>query len=187
VGLGLTLARRLVEFHSGSIEARSPGPGRGSEFVVKLPMLARPAALPEVAAHDEARGPRRRLLIVDDNRDSAESMRLMFGHAGHDVGAVYEGEATVEAAARMKADAVLLDIGLPDIDGYEVARRLRADPRTRDALIIAVTGYGRDEDLRRSHEAGVDEHVVKPIDPDEILRRIERGRANSGSPRDRGD
>jgi two-component system CheB/CheR fusion protein len=90
---------------------------------------------------------------------------------------VGEGEQAVEAAARFAADAVLLDIGLPDIDGYEVARRLRADPRTRGVLIIAITGYGRDEDVSRSHAAGVDYHIVKPVDPDQVLERIARGRA----------
>jgi two-component system CheB/CheR fusion protein len=124
----------------------------------------------------------RRLLVVDDNHDSAESMRMMFRLAGHEVRTVHEGSEAVEAAAGFGAQVVLLDIGLPDIDGYEVARRLRADPRTREALIIAITGYGREEDLRKSREAGIDEHVVKPVDPDKVLERIARGAVrNSGA------
>ena len=125
---------------------------------------------------------KRKLLIVDDNPDSAEAMRLLYRISGHEARVVGDGGSAVEAAAAFGADAVLLDIGLPDIDGYEVARRLRADPRTRDILIIAITGYGREQDIRRSQEAGIDEHVVKPVEPDRVLERITQGRGvrNSG-------
>jgi two-component system CheB/CheR fusion protein len=185
IGLGLTLARRLVELHGGRIEASSGGPGKGSEFVVRLPMLA-PGEIPARRAPPARPAKRhvdpRRMLIVDDNPDSAESMRLMYRMAGHEVRTIQEGGEAVEAAARLDAQVVLLDIGLPDIDGYEVARRLRADPRTRDVLIIAITGYGREEDLRRSREAGIDEHVVKPVDPDDVLDRIARGTARNSVP-----
>jgi two-component system CheB/CheR fusion protein len=178
IGLGLTVARRLVELHGGAIEAASAGPGKGSEFIVRLPMLAAsevPVRRPAAARVARPRVEPRRLLIVDDNPDSAESMRLMYRLAGHEVRTVHEGGEAVEAAAQLGADAVLLDIGLPDIDGYEVARRLRADPRTREVLIIAITGYGREDDVRRSREAGIDDHVVKPVDPDAVLARIARG------------
>ena len=114
----------------------------------------------------------RRLLVVDDNFDSAESMRVMFRIAGHDVRTVQEGNSAVEAAAQFAAEVVLLDVGLPDIDGYEVARRLRADPRTHDVLIIAITGFGREEDRSRSRDAGFDEHLVKPVDPAALQRAL---------------
>ncbi|MBC8023111.1 MAG: response regulator [Burkholderiales bacterium] len=120
--------------------------------------------------------PPRRLLVVDDNRDSAESMCLIYRDAGHEVRTVHEGAAAVDAAAQLNADAVLLDIGLPDIDGYEVARRLRSDPRTCGVLIIAISGYGREDDVRKGREAGIDDHVMKPIDPDKVLERVARGR-----------
>jgi two-component system, chemotaxis family, CheB/CheR fusion protein len=179
IGLGLTLARRLLELHGGSIEASSAGTGQGSVFSVRLPTIEPARGVPREAARKrEVARPAvvKKLLIVDDNPDSAESMRLMYRLSGHEARVVGEGAAAVEAAAEMGADAVLLDIGLPDMDGYEVARRLRADPRTREILIIAITGYGREEDLRQSREAGIDEHVVKPVDPDRVMERLLQGR-----------
>jgi two-component system CheB/CheR fusion protein len=172
VGLGLTLARRLVELQGGTIEARSPGRGKGSEFIVRLPIgqARTDAAAPATHAHANPR----RLLIVDDNRDSAWSLRMMLSLDGHDVAIVSTGGEAVEAAARMQAEVVLLDIGLPDMDGYAVAQALRGDPRTRDALIIAATGYGRSQDRERSRRAGIDAHLTKPIDLDELGAILER-------------
>ena len=139
----------------------------------------------EKAKHD-ARKPAftHRLVIVDDNPDSAESMRVMFRLLGYDARVASDGGSVVELAASFRPDAVLLDIGLPDIDGYEVARRLRADPRTSDVLIIAITGFAREEDIRRSDRAGIDEHLVKPVDPDRVLERLAQGRGvrNSMAP-----
>jgi CheY-like chemotaxis protein len=169
-GCPMPRKKRSPEFAAAPMEPRVPG----------VNPVAEPEA-PGAAAGVPRATQARRLLIVDDNRDSAESLRLMYEQAGHRVLTVAEGAAAVEAAARLDAEAVLLDIGLPDLDGYEVARRLRADPRTRDAVIIAITGYGREEDLKRSRGAGIDHHMVKPVDPDEVLRKIARGRP--GAPR----
>ena len=179
IGLGLTLARRLVDLHGGTIEAISAGNSLGSEFVVRIPLLPQ-AEIPE---HAEGRLLRRaataprRILIVDDNRDCAESLGLMFTLTGHTVKVVHDGGAAPPAAAEFKPDAVLLDIGLPDMDGYSVARALRENGATRGTLIVATTGYGRQEDVRKSREAGIDEHMTKPIDPDLLMEYIERGRA----------
>jgi two-component system CheB/CheR fusion protein len=183
IGLGLTLAKRLVELHGGAIHATSAGPGHGSVFTVRLPTIHVARSAGDGAGKRQAQSSvaARRLLIVDDNPDSAESMRLMYRLSGHEARVVGEGSLAVEAAADFRAEAVLLDIGLPDIDGYEVAKRLRADPRTRDVLIIAITGYGRDEDMRRSREAGIDEHVVKPVDLDRVLEYLSRGRKRRNS------
>jgi PAS domain S-box-containing protein len=184
IGLGLTLAKRLVEMHGGSIGATSAGTGHGSVFEVRLPTIEKTRAGSRSGArkHETAKAAvPRRILIVDDNPDSAESMRLMYRLSGHEARVVGEGSLAVEQAAQFGAEAVLLDIGLPDIDGYEVARRLRADPRTRDVLIIAITGYGRDEDMRRSREVGIDEHVVKPVDLDRVFEYLARGRNGRNS------
>jgi signal transduction histidine kinase/DNA-binding response OmpR family regulator len=173
LGIGLTLVRRLVELHRGTVEAHSEGPDRGSEFVVRLPLLR--------VAGDEWRGAgedsgasspaslhpppaTRRVLVVDDNRDAAESLALLLGVAGHATRVSHDGPSALTTAAEFQPDAVLLDIGLPGMDGYEVARRLRAAPTTRRALLVALTGYGQIEDQRRAREAGFDHHLVKPAD-----------------------
>jgi two-component system CheB/CheR fusion protein len=175
IGLGLTLARRLVELHGGAIEAHSAGPGMGSEFTVRLPLYdgAADAAVP---GHATARVTPRHVLIVDDNRDVAWSLRLMLRMDGHEVEVVHQGAEAVAAAKRMRADAVLLDIGLPDMDGYAVARALRDDPDTRDVLIVATTGYARAQDREMSLRAGVDEHLGKPVDMDRLAEIVVRGR-----------
>jgi two-component system CheB/CheR fusion protein len=185
IGLGLTLARRLVDLHGGSIEASSAGNASGSEFVVRIPLLPKS----EIPEHTESRLPPRvahaprRILIVDDNRDSAESLGLMFTLAGHTVKLVHEGGAAPPVAAEFKPDAILLDIGLPDMDSFRVARALRENGATRETLIVATTGYGPPEDVNRSREAGIDEHMAKPIDPDRLMEYIERGRvARSPAP-----
>jgi CheY-like chemotaxis protein len=178
IGLGLTLARRLVELHAGTIEARSDGQAAGSEFVVRIPLLPK-REIPERTegrpASRAAPSPRR-ILIVDDNRDAAESLGLVFTLAGHTVKVVHEGGAASPVASEFRPDAILLDIGLPDMDGYRVARALRENGATRDTLIVATTGYGRMEDVRKSREAGIDEHMTKPVDPDRLMDYIERGR-----------
>jgi CheY-like chemotaxis protein len=167
LGVGLTLVRRLVEMHGGKVEAHSAGPNRGSEFVVHLPALAEQEAL-EAANNqtaDNSNGPPRRILVVDDNADAAESMGLLLRIAGHDVRIAHDGVAGLAAAQESLPDVVLLDIGLPGIDGYEVARRMRAQPGSEKVLLVALTGYGQEEDLRKSREAGFDHHLVKPVDP----------------------
>jgi signal transduction histidine kinase/DNA-binding response OmpR family regulator len=166
LGIGLTLVRQLVELHAGRVEASSLGPGRGSEFVVRLPALpAEPADAPRPAPEPAAaRGPARRVLVVDDNRDAAESLGLLLEVAGHQVRLCHDGPSALQAAEEYQPEVVLLDIGLPAMDGYQVARQLRARPTTRQALLVALTGYGQEEDLRRAREAGFDHHLVKPAD-----------------------
>jgi signal transduction histidine kinase len=179
LGIGLTLVRRLVEMHGGRVEAHSEGPGKGSEFVVRLPRVG---AEPEPKRARTPRGEQagqcrpRRVLVVDDNRDAADSLAMLLRLLGHEVGTAHDGMAALDAARAFVPEVVLLDIGLPNMDGYEVARRLRQEPALSGALLVALTGYGQEQDRRRSLEAGFDIHLVKPVDPDEleaILARLE--------------
>jgi PAS domain S-box-containing protein len=169
LGIGLTLVRRLVELHGGTVEAHSAGLQRGSEFVVHLPLAVEPdaAVLPVTADRQTdhaAKAPARRILVVDDNRDSAESMRLLLQMMGHNVGTAHDGLSALEEAQKLRPDVVLLDIGLPGMTGYEVARKMRSLPELQHALLVAQTGWGQDDDRRRSAEAGFDAHLVKPVD-----------------------
>ncbi len=179
LGVGLTLARSLVELHGGTVEAHSDGPGRGSEFVVRLPIADCGLRIADSADNPQSaiRNPQsRRVLVVDDNRDAAESLTMLLRAAGHEVQTAHSGPAALEAARAFRPEAVLLDIGLPGLDGYEVARRLRGEAGCGGALLVAVTGYGQDEDRRRAREAGFDHHLVKPADLatlQEILARAE--------------
>ncbi|HWN40640.1 MAG TPA: ATP-binding protein [Thermoanaerobaculia bacterium] len=169
LGIGLALVRRLVELHGGTVQALSDGPGRGSEFVVALPVL-RVGKMPEEApaddAQDEVRGASgRRILVADDNRDSAESLGMLLELAGHQVRLAYDGQEALDAAGEFLPEVLLLDIGLPRMDGYQVAARLRQDPRHDGMLLVAVTGYGTESDRDRGRAAGFDHHLVKPVDP----------------------
>ncbi|QDV35456.1 PAS domain S-box protein [Tautonia plasticadhaerens] len=179
LGIGLNLVRTLVELHGGSISARSAGPGLGSEFVVSLPILtgpeaegsSAPAPAPGPGPEAGRAGPpaRRRILVVDDNRDAAVSLGKVLGKlAGHDVRIAHDGPEAIALAAGFTPEVVLLDIGLPGMDGFEVARRLRQSPEGAAATLIALTGWGQQEDRRRSREAGFDHHLVKPVDTDEV-------------------
>jgi PAS domain S-box-containing protein len=175
LGLGLTLVRRLVEMHGGSVEAHSDGPGRGSEFIVRLPLLSaaqNPAAGAAPEASPAAGGPLR-ILVVDDNVDGAKSLALLLRlEGGHEVRVAHDGPAALELARDFHPDVVFLDIGLPKgMDGYEVARRLRQQPGLGEALLVALTGFGQEEDRRRSLAAGFHAHLVKPVNPD-LLREI---------------
>ncbi len=169
LGLGLTLVRRLTEMHGGSVEAHSAGPGKGSEFVVRLPLLTDDSSedvkLTERGTLSRlTRGVRRRILIVDDNRDSAESLAMLLRARGHDVRTAYDGKQGLAAAEDYRPGVFILDIGLPGLDGYAVARALRTLPLFRAALLIALTGYGAEEDRRACYRAGFDAHLVKPVD-----------------------
>jgi two-component system CheB/CheR fusion protein len=171
LGIGLTLVHRLVALHGGSVEARSAGLGEGSEFVVRLPVL--PPAAKELKRDSDVGGgtdagfsvaPARRILVVDDNVDTAESMALLLRLRGHEVDVAYDGLAALETAGSFHPEVVLLDIGLPGLDGYQVARRLRQGRRTAGALLVALTGYGQEEDQHRAREAGFNHHLTKPVD-----------------------
>ncbi len=167
LGIGLTVARKLVELHGGTIAARSEGLGKGSEFIVRLPVLqesVRPAAPPGAGPPTPATAPRR-ILVVDDIMDIAESTAMLLRMWGHEVRLAHNGPEAIQAAAEFRPDAVVLDIGLPGMSGYEVARHLRQRPEFHRTLLIAVTGYGQEEDRRRTDEAGFDRHLTKPVDP----------------------
>ena len=167
LGIGLTLARTLVHLHGGSIEARSEGVGKGCQFLVKLP-LARPvetAAAVEVPKATHAHPlEHRRVLVVDDNHDAADSLGMLLEFLGAEVKIVNDGRAALEAMGTFHPTAVLLDLGMPGMNGLEVARRMREDPKFRKTTLVAVTGWGQREDRRRTHEAGFDYHLVKPAD-----------------------
>ena len=170
LGIGLTIVRRLVELHGGSVTAHSDGLGQGSEFIVRLPVLKNHASVAsEVKPVEDKQTRSLRLLIVDDNRDAAESMAMLQELSGHSTRVAFHGESAIAIASEFKPDVVLLDIGLPGMDGFEVARRLRALPRGEDAFMIALTGYGSEQDRQLTKAAGFDRHLVKPADQ-KVLR-----------------
>jgi len=179
LGIGLALVRELVALHGGTVTASSAGAGRGAAFVVRLPLA--PARAAETRAAAEPGGPSsaglaaptRRVLLVDDNRDSAESLAALLTMLGHEVYQAYDGPAALAAAPSWLPDLVLLDIGMPGMSGYEVARGLRADPRLDGATLIALTGYGSAKDRYESRAAGFDGHLVKPIDFDALEHIIQ--------------
>ena len=173
LGIGLTLVKTLVEMHGGGVEVRSDGLGHGSEFVVRLPTAAAPATVASPSAPREpAAAISHRVLIVDDNQDGAESLAILLQLAGHEVRTANDGFEALDAVAEWRPDAVLLDIGLPKLNGYEVCRRIRQQPWGKDLLLLATTGWGQEEDHHRSREAGFDGHIVKPIDYDALASRL---------------
>jgi PAS domain S-box-containing protein len=175
LGLGLALVRSLVELHGGSVAAHSAGPGRGSEFVIRLAALPdagsrmpMSAASSEIGTQQSALDDRMRVLVVDDNRDAADSLAMLLRLKGHEVRVAYDGPAALAAVGAFGPDLVLLDLGMPGMDGYEVARRLRETPAFAGRAIAALTGWGQEADRRRTREAGFDHHLVKPVDPAEL-------------------
>jgi len=172
LGLGLALVKHLVELHGGSVCARSDGPGQGSVFTVRLPRVPQAAAPAGDASLPAPPQPgRRRVLVVDDNADAAQTLAQWLTLDGHTVFVAHDATAALEIAAREPVETFILDIGLPGMNGYELAERLRAQPRSAQALLIALTGYGQEADRRRSMEAGFNHHLVKPADPD-VLRAL---------------
>jgi signal transduction histidine kinase len=167
LGIGLTLVRSLVELHGGSVSAQSDGPGHGSEFVIRLPV----ATTPHTGSHPDSRAergheiqpPRRRILVVDDNLKNASSLDVLLRALGQEVYTAHDGQTALTLARQVQPDIVLLDIGLPVIDGYEVARLCRIEPGLAHVTLVAMTGYGQEEDRRRSQEAGFNAHLVKPV------------------------
>jgi signal transduction histidine kinase len=165
LGIGLTLVKSIVELHGGSIEATSEGPGKGSEFIVHLPMLSQEhssSAAPPAQCESQVRG--RRILIVDDNHDAATSLARLLAMLGAETEVALSGSEALRALAPGSHDLVLLDIGMPGMSGYEVARKIRSRPELEGLLLIALSGWGQVEDVRRSAEAGLDSHLIKPVD-----------------------
>lgn len=173
LGIGLTLVKRLAQMHGGSVEARSAGEGKGSELIVHLPVLSRPAVearpVPGVGSDSQ---PSRRVLIVDDNYDSAESLAMLMEITGNKTYMAHDGVEALEAIEKYRPEVVLLDIGLPRLDGHEVCRRVRQQPWGREIVVIALTGWGQEEDRRKSEEAGFNGHLVKPVDYDRLLELL---------------
>jgi CheY-like chemotaxis protein/nitrogen-specific signal transduction histidine kinase len=166
LGIGLTLVRSLVEMHGGSVTAHSDGPGKGSEFTIRLPRIeahAQPDALP-----GQSTAAPRHVLVVEDNPDARDTLRMLLELGGHRVETAADGAAALEKALALQPELALIDVGLPTVDGYEVARRIRASHGIRRPYLIALTGYGSPEDRARAVEAGFDRHVVKPVDPETL-------------------
>jgi signal transduction histidine kinase/DNA-binding response OmpR family regulator len=172
LGVGLTLVRRLVELHGGTVTASSAGAGRGAEFEVRLPCLRVVGEMAPASAADPAAASGSRVLVVDDNQDAAETIALYLQLEGHEVKTVRDGHQALACAGVFAPQVVVLDIGLPGLNGYEVAQRLRELPATREALIVALSGYGQPEDKQRALEAHFDHYFVKPADPQALVDRI---------------
>ena len=162
LGIGLSIVKRVLEMHGGEITAISPGARQGSTFVMRLPLSAE--AAPAARYPQPVKSPARRILVVDDNEDAADSLGMVLGLDGHEVIAAYTGDQALERAQAFRPDVVLLDIGLPGVDGYEVARRIRACIDLKAVCLVAVTGYGQDADKARAREAGFAHHLVKPVE-----------------------
>jgi signal transduction histidine kinase/ActR/RegA family two-component response regulator len=177
LGVGLALAKRLVQLHGGTIVARSDGLGHGSEFTIRLPVATTSAT---ALAADDKQHPAiapRRVLLVDDNRDFAMSLAALLEFEGHDVRTTFEATSAQAVAGEFRPDIAFVDLGMPHVSGFELARRLRAQPHTNGTVLIAVTGWGKEEDRQRSREAGFDLHLVKPVEPDQILAEVRKAAA----------
>ncbi len=174
LGIGLSLVQKLVELHQGTVAAASTGLGQGSEFIVRLPVLRSPERQVNMTSTEAAKPAVQtwRVLVVDDNIDGADMVATMLQMSGHQTRTAYSGQSALEMAGEYQPDFVVLDIGLPEMDGFEVARRLRQLPQLKDVRLIAATGYGRDSDRQRSKEAGFDYHLVKPIEPEALQKLL---------------
>jgi len=178
LGIGLSLARRLVEMHGGSIEAHSNGIGKGATFTVRLPILEVPQSeKPESLNSMDALEPpavKHRILVADDNRDVVESFQIMLRILGHEVQTALDGLEAIEKAEQFRPDVIVLDVGMPLLDGYETASRIRQRPWSQDVVLIAVTGWGNENDKLRSTAAGFNVHLVKPVDATTILDALDQ-------------
>ena len=174
LGIGLSLVKGLVEMHGGAVEARSDGHGMGSEFVIRLPVVLSLAGQQSAEALPD-RSPlkvKRRILVVDDNRDSATSLAIMLKLMGNETQTAHDGLEALEVAAIFRPDVVLLDIGMPKLNGYDTAQRLRQQPWGKNVVLVALTGWGQEDDKRRSLEAGFNFHMVKPVDPSALEKLL---------------
>jgi CheY-like chemotaxis protein len=183
LGIGLSLVKGLVEMHGGSVEARSDGHGLGSEFVVRLPVVLSLAGQQQDEGEERKTAPkaRRRILVVDDNRDSASSLALLLRIMGNETQTAHDGLEALDVAAAFRPDVALLDIGMPKLNGYDAARRIREQPWGKGIVLVAVTGWGQEDDRRRSEEAGFDLHIVKPVEPSALERLLAEVRATPAS------
>jgi two-component system, sensor histidine kinase len=171
LGLGLTLVRHLAELHNGSVAVASDGPNRGSSFTVRLPRMKPANVAPQAAKEVRHKAAPQRILLIEDNRDARDTLRMMLELSGHEVFEAAEGDSGLRLLRSKRPRIALIDVGLPGIDGYDVARRYRAQAADSDVVLVALTGYGTDEARRRSHEAGFDHHLVKPVNPD-VLEKL---------------
>jgi signal transduction histidine kinase/ActR/RegA family two-component response regulator len=173
LGIGLSLVRRLVEMHGGRVEAHSEGRGKGSEFVVRLSAVLSSGEAPQrTDGEEDCRAPKYRILVVDDNNDAARSLALLLKLTGHDTRTAHDGLEALEAAKQFRPDVVLLDIGLPKLNGYDTCRCLRAQPWGEKVVLLALTGWGQEEDRRRSMEAGFNFHLIKPVHPADLEKLL---------------
>jgi CheY-like chemotaxis protein len=183
LGIGLTLVKTLVELHGGTVQVQSAGPGRGTEFTVRLAAVCAAAEAPEV----EQRAPAsedsiaRRVLVVDDSVDAAESLAMLLAFDGHEIHKAHDGADAVRTAERVRPDVVLMDIGLPILNGYEACRRIRSQAWSAPITMVAITGWGQEEDREQSNSAGFDLHLVKPVDHDELLRVVRSARPRASA------
>jgi len=179
LGIGLSLVKEFVELHGGRVEVRSEGRGNGSEFIVRLPMLT-PDRISAVSSTreplsldiEQSNAPKRRIIVVDDNIDAADSLAMILRFMGHEVRTAHDGEAGVALAVEFRPELVLMDIGMPRLNGYEAARRIRAEPWDPQPLLVALTGWGAEDDRQRTRDAGFDRHLVKPVSMDSLTRMI---------------
>jgi CheY-like chemotaxis protein len=174
LGIGLCLAKQLVEMHGGRIEAKSEGLGKGSEFVVRLPIVVEGTYSEKINVDDDNVKPTSdlRILVVDDNRDACSTLAMLLKMMGNNVRTAHDGDEAVQAAGEFHPQVVLLDIGLPKMNGYEVARAIREEQWGKNIILVAVTGWGQEKDKRRSEEAGFDHHMVKPLNPQALMKLL---------------
>jgi len=172
LGIGLALSKGVVELHGGTIEARSAGPGKGSVFTVRIPRRTIAGPVHAMTAATPPKTHKRRVLIADDNRDAADSLSMLLQMAGHEITVVYDGQQALETIETSRPEVALLDIGMPALDGYEVARRVRLDTRVRNMMLIAVTGWGQENDKARAETAGFDLHFTKPVEPTKLMELL---------------
>jgi two-component system, sensor histidine kinase len=182
LGIGLALVRRLVELHGGTVDASSDGPGRGSTFTVRLPGVIAPIIDAPSAPQSEKKAGPRRILVAEDNADFRAGLKELLMLKGHEVYEAADGPGAVETMLRENPEVALIDIGLPGLDGYEVARRVRRAPGGPDLVLIALTGYGMEADRRRVREAGFDFHLVKPATPEQLDEVLSQIKAPGGDP-----